>query len=85
MEIVPIMELSVTRIDEMYPSLALFGEITGRTLTGMIGSLLANGVEPSLIQSIINSDQFVTMLAGSVFCRIQDNPTFGCDSREDYP
>jgi hypothetical protein len=77
--------VNVERMMTEFPALWLFGPTTGETLARILGGALEHGVPEECLQELVDGDQFIITVAGSVFCHLQDNPTFGCDSREDYP
>jgi hypothetical protein len=75
--------VNVERMMTEFPALWLFGPTTGETLARILGGALEHGVPEECLQELVDGDQFIITVAGSVYCQIQHNDSFGCDGGRD--
>jgi hypothetical protein len=72
-------EVNFDRLMEEFPAMALFEPLAGQTIARFCAMLVVKGYPPEKMQELIDSDEGVLMLAGSLFAQINGNPRIGCD------
>jgi hypothetical protein len=72
-------EVNFNRLIEEFPAMALFDPLVGQTIARFCAMLVIKGYPPEKMQELIDEDETVLMLAGSLYAQINGNPQIGCD------
>jgi len=74
-------ETNINRLIERFPEVLFFESIAITTFARMMTILINKGCDIRAIQEVVDGDEFITVLAGSVYAQISGMPSFGCDDR----
>jgi len=70
--------IDLSRAINMFPALMLFTDMYMQAVMLWLESSMQRGLDIETMQAYANGDRFAITLAGSVYARIQGDPSYGC-------